>query len=1015
MQVRDEQGRRRFHGAFTGGFSAGYYNTVGSKEGWAPSEFVSSRDKRSERKIARPEDFMDEEDKQMLSDSARLVATSDFDTIGSSRRDLEHKRATARHMQESGGILGALPDTLIDDLVVPSSEPVGIRLLKRMGWKPGQGIGPRVSRRQRKPEDGPISDEDIPTNVSFAPIDSAIVIFTNKTNRQGLGYDPYRDAPEFDRSLQSEKESKYLSSQSEGKKATFGFGAFDDDDDEDDVYGSGPGPLRSFDLAMDLEDRPRSRRKSLDESKRFQPEGLSSICCSDGRRPLPGFVLAAAPSKPMKWYSAPKVPDDFVPHHIFPDDVKPVQQTNKHEQPKLTADDRALILGETPIDAPRRSVFEYMSAENKSHLDNILGFVMDTEGDKRLRKDHWEVPKIEKAAAEAALRGFIPFGDNIPKQNRYKQYLNIQAGILDEKIELVPGFSAEDMTKELNEFVQAARIFKPLSSSMANRFTAATKVIEFAQPTAGLRSAEDIKAAERSGAQKPVVEKIEVPKSQAARAAAMGMFGPLTRTVVDFYPSKLLCKRLNVPNPHPDHKGLGSEAVKDLLDKKTMERMMMNRIPGEGMAIENKSTKDQQQDIASGEQETEEAKPEMEPEVIQERPPMDIFKAIFDDSGSDTDTDLEADDPGFNQGNTTVEAAEKEKIPEPASEQGPGEPFRPVFTRKADRAGGLSASLPTRISQTRSSKPDLSHLDEDEEDADEIGPKLSIAKPKTTASKRTTSETDTRVSSQHEVEHTVTSEADSLTTEALRNKRDRSESPDGFIGPPAPELSQAQEKHTILDESSVSFGSKETDSHSLKRHRTLSPSSSHRPSSSYKEGSSSRHKSRSERSREQLSNSSKTRHRSTSRSRRKKSRHHDNAEDHNSESSDRDELTDHEDNTGRRRKHKESSSSSKSKSKRHREHRSRSRSRSPSSRSHKGDRDKDRERGKDRIRESDRSKRSKSGKYKSRHRDRAEKDEGSDMESLWVEKKVDIPISAEQLPPPPPSRPLHRVRASDFF
>jgi hypothetical protein len=33
LQVRDEKGRRRFHGAFTGGFSAGYYNSVGSKEG----------------------------------------------------------------------------------------------------------------------------------------------------------------------------------------------------------------------------------------------------------------------------------------------------------------------------------------------------------------------------------------------------------------------------------------------------------------------------------------------------------------------------------------------------------------------------------------------------------------------------------------------------------------------------------------------------------------------------------------------------------------------------------------------------------------------------------------------------------------------------------------------------------------------------------------------------------------------------------------------------------------------
>jgi len=33
QEVYDEQGRRRLHGAFTGGFSAGYFNTVGSKDG----------------------------------------------------------------------------------------------------------------------------------------------------------------------------------------------------------------------------------------------------------------------------------------------------------------------------------------------------------------------------------------------------------------------------------------------------------------------------------------------------------------------------------------------------------------------------------------------------------------------------------------------------------------------------------------------------------------------------------------------------------------------------------------------------------------------------------------------------------------------------------------------------------------------------------------------------------------------------------------------------------------------
>ncbi len=37
----------RWQGAFTGGFTAGYKNTCGSKDGWAPATFVSSRDKRA--------------------------------------------------------------------------------------------------------------------------------------------------------------------------------------------------------------------------------------------------------------------------------------------------------------------------------------------------------------------------------------------------------------------------------------------------------------------------------------------------------------------------------------------------------------------------------------------------------------------------------------------------------------------------------------------------------------------------------------------------------------------------------------------------------------------------------------------------------------------------------------------------------------------------------------------------------------------------------------------------------
>ena len=44
-------GKRRFHGAFTGGFSAGHWNTVGTEEGWTPQEFRSSRGEKVANKV----------------------------------------------------------------------------------------------------------------------------------------------------------------------------------------------------------------------------------------------------------------------------------------------------------------------------------------------------------------------------------------------------------------------------------------------------------------------------------------------------------------------------------------------------------------------------------------------------------------------------------------------------------------------------------------------------------------------------------------------------------------------------------------------------------------------------------------------------------------------------------------------------------------------------------------------------------------------------------------------------
>ena len=74
-EVRDAEGRQRFHGAMTGGWSAGYYNTVGSAAGWAPTAWTSSRDKRAAPQTQQPSDFMDGEDDVMAGAELRVVGS----------------------------------------------------------------------------------------------------------------------------------------------------------------------------------------------------------------------------------------------------------------------------------------------------------------------------------------------------------------------------------------------------------------------------------------------------------------------------------------------------------------------------------------------------------------------------------------------------------------------------------------------------------------------------------------------------------------------------------------------------------------------------------------------------------------------------------------------------------------------------------------------------------------------------------------------------------------------------
>jgi hypothetical protein len=151
QEVLDERGRPlRFHGAFTGGFSAGYFNTVGSAEGWTPSTFVSSRTKKAERientnsttNNSKTSDiqafdaikqYMDAEDEETM--GASILVRSSYTSKGAvlppgDRGD----RKRSRDEEESTQQTDLVPKNI-------GNDSIGIKLLEYCGWRQGQRVG----------------------------------------------------------------------------------------------------------------------------------------------------------------------------------------------------------------------------------------------------------------------------------------------------------------------------------------------------------------------------------------------------------------------------------------------------------------------------------------------------------------------------------------------------------------------------------------------------------------------------------------------------------------------------------------------------------------------------------------------------------------------------------------------------------------------------------------------------------------------------------------------------------
>ncbi|XP_070244101.1 G patch domain-containing protein 1 isoform X2 [Bos mutus] len=487
---------------------------------------------------------------------------------------------------------------------------VGFELLRKMGWKEGQGIGPRVKRRPRRQKPDPgvkiygcalppggsegSEDEDddyLPENVTFAPKDVTPVDFTPKDNVHGLAYkglDPHQalfgtSGEHFNLFSGGPEETGDLLGDigvNKGRKLgisgqAFGVGALEEEDD--DIYATET--LSKYDTVL-KDEEPGDGLYGWTAPRQYKSQKESEKDLRYVGKILDGFSLASKPLSSKKIYPPPELPRDYRPVHYFRPVVaatsenshllqvlsesagKPTNDPGTRSRHQLNACKRGELLGETPIQGAPTSVLEFLSQKDKERLKEVK------------QATDLKAAQLRARSLAQSASGSRPQPLS-PDVGHCSWHMALSGGMASTRTSNFKPFAKDpEKQKRYEEFLanmkrgQKDALERCLDPGMTE-WERGRERDEFARAALLYASSHSTLSSRFTHAQEEDdSEQVEVPRDQEndvsdkQSAVKMKMFGKLTRDTFEWHPDKLLCKRFNVPDPYPDSTLVGLPRVK---------------------------------------------------------------------------------------------------------------------------------------------------------------------------------------------------------------------------------------------------------------------------------------------------------------------------------------------------------------------------------------------------------------------------------------------------------------------